>query len=194
MDKKIQKINYIYLLCYIFVPLMVVSAGFLLGYYLFHDGGAGAVVCFMGFPLVAILWWSFGGKLLYKQHCKKLIRELDERGFSRNQTFDGRGSTVVVDLNRGELALVFFWNPFDHYILPAKRIERAWVDDGAAGGGFLRGSSRVSFLFQVDGVKIRVDTFTSNKRWRMDSDYILTGISKADVMVEVLEQAKQRSA
>lgn len=52
MDKKIQKINYIYLLCYIFVPLMVVSAGFLLGYYLFHDGGAGAVVCFMGFPLV----------------------------------------------------------------------------------------------------------------------------------------------
>ena len=74
------------------------------------------------------------------------------------------------------------------------RIQRAWVDDGAAGGGFLRGSSRVSFLFQVDGVKIRVDTFTSNKRWRMDSDYILTGISKADVMVEVLEQAKQRSA
>ena len=43
-------------------------------------------------------------------------------------------------------------------------------------------------------MKIRVDTFTSNKRWRMDSDYILTGISKADVMVEVLEQAKQRSA
>ena len=193
MDQKIQKINYVYLLCYILVPLMLISLGILLGYYLFYDGGAGAVICFMGFPLIAFLWWVFGGKLIYKQHCKKLVRELDERGFSRNQTFDGRGATVVVDLNRGELAIVFFWNPFTHYILPAKRIERTWVDDGAGGAGFMRGSSRVSFLFQVDGVKVRVDTFTSNKRWRMDSDYILTGISKADVMVEALEQAKERS-
>ena len=59
--------------------------------------------------------------------------------------------------------------------------------------GPLAGSSRVSFLFTIDGVRIRVNTFTSNKRWRMDSDYILTGISKADMMAEVLEEAKGRS-
>ena len=57
----------------------------------------------------------------------------------------------------------------------------------------MEGSSRVSFLFSIDGVRIRVNTFTSNKRWRMDSEYILTGISKADLMVEILETAKSRS-
>ena len=63
------------------------------------------------------------------------------------------------------------------------------MDDGCSGAGFLKGSSRVSFLFVVDGIKIRVNTFTSNKRWRMDSNYILTGISKADMMVDVLKSA-----
>ena len=57
----------------------------------------------------------------------------------------------------------------------------------------MEGSSRVSFLFNIDDVKIRVNTFTSNQRWRMDSDYILTGISKADMMVEVIETARSNS-
>ena len=48
-------------------------------------------------------------------------------------------------------------------------------------------------LFKVDDVKIRVNTFTSNQRWRMDSDYILTGISKADMMAKVIEEAKKNS-
>ena len=51
----------------------------------------------------------------------------------------------------------------------------------------------VSFFFIVDGIKIRVDTFTSNQRQRMDSDYILTGISKADMMVKMLAQARANS-
>ena len=57
----------------------------------------------------------------------------------------------------------------------------------------MEGSSRVSFLFNIDDVKIRVNTFTSNQRWRMDSEYILTGISKADMMVEVIEKARSNS-
>ena len=122
------------------------------------------------------------------------MKELEHSGFRPNHTFDSDICTVIVDIEHGKLALIFFWNPFQNYILPASRITKIWTDDGKSGAGFMTGSSRVSFLFQVDGVKIRVDTFTSNKRWRMDSDYILTGISKADVMVEVLEQAKQRSA
>lgn len=59
--------------------------------------------------------------------------------------------------------------------------------------GILEGSSRVSFLFIIDGVQIRVNTFTSNQRWRMDSDYILTGISKADMMVEILNTARDKA-
>lgn len=75
------------------------------------------------------------------------------------------------------------------FVFPVSRISKAWVDDGRHGIGFMEGSSRVSFLLLVDDVKVRVNTFTSNKRWRMDSKYILTGISKADMMIKVLEAA-----
>ena len=93
----------------------------------------------------------------------------------------------------GSIALQFFWNPSESYVLPASRISRIWVDDGRGGKGFLEGSSRVSFLFVVDGVKIRVDTFTSNKRWRMESEYIQTGLSKADGMAKALEEARKKN-
>ena len=89
--------------------------------------------------------------------------------------------------------MIFFWNPFKNYILPAARITKIWTDDGKTGAGVLAGSSRVSFLFLIDGIRIRVNTFTSNKRWRMDTEYILTGISKADLMADVLTKAKERS-
>ncbi len=122
-----------------------------------------------------------------------LEKKLDETGFTRNQTFDGKGVEVIVDTKKGQIALQFFWNPFESYILPASRIGKVWVDDGKSGAGIMAGSSRVSFLFTIDEVKIRVNTFTSNQRWRMDSNYILTGISKADMMIEILENAKKKS-
>lgn len=61
------------------------------------------------------------------------------------------------------------------------------------GSGFMEGSSRVSFLFTIDDIKVRVDTFTSNQRFRMDDKHILTGISKADMMVKSIEEAKANS-
>ena len=115
---------------------------------------------------------------------------MDEKGFNRKQTFYGKGKVVIIDTDKGQIGLVFFWNPFKTYIIPASKVSKAWVDDGKGGIGFLEGSSRVSFLFTVDDIKIRVDTFTSNQRFRMDSDYILTGISKADMMVKMIEEAR----
>ena len=156
------------------------------------DGGTMAVVLFMCPPLLSMVWWICAGRFLFKRKKKALEKELDEQGFSRNQTFYGDGCMVVIDTNKGNMALLFFWNPFEKQIFPVSRIEKAWVDDGRSGAGFLEGSSRVSFLFKVDGITVRVNTFTSNQRWRMDTDYILTGISKADMMVKVIEDAKKK--
>ena len=119
---------------------------------------------------------------------------LDEQGFERHQTFYGRGQTVIADMKKGEIALLFFWNPFELYVLPASRIGSTWTEDGAGGVGILRGTSRVSFLFEVDGIKIRVNTFTSNQRWKMEDPKVLEGISKADRWVQVLEAARQQNA
>ncbi len=191
--EKVQKKNMGYMLGYILGPAALVALCFAVGYFCFRDGGMGAVVCFMGAPALAVAWYILAGRMFYKSAVKKLESAMDGQGLTRNQTFQGKGCTVIVDLGKGVMGLAFFWNPFKQYILPANRITKAWVDDGCHGAGIMKGSSQVSFLFNVDDVTVRVYTFTSNRRWRMDSDYILTGVSKADKMVEVLETARSRA-
>lgn len=193
MEEKIKKINVPYMLGYILIPIAVCAICYFIGYKLFPDGGYGAVIMFMGSPILSFIWWVFGGSFLFKKNSKSFERELDASGFKRNHTFYGRGKTVFIDTENGKIGLVFFWNPTKTYTVPASKVEKSWVDDGKGGVGFMEGSSRVSFLFIVDGIKIRVDTFTSNQRFRMDSDYILTGISKADLMVKMIEEAKKKS-
>lgn len=192
-NEPVKKINVPYLLSYILIPVLITALCFWLGYTFFHDGGTGAVILFMVPPVLSLLWWIFGGKLIFKGKRKKLLKELEQNGFCPNHTFDSDICTVIVDIEHGKLALIFFWNPFRNYVLPARRIDKIRTDDGKSGAGFMTGSSRVSFLFTVDNIRIRVNTFTSNKRWRMDSEYILTGISKADMMANVLKEAKERS-
>ena len=193
MKEKIVKTNIIYALLYILVPVLLCALGLLITYFFFHDGGSGAVIFTMGPFLISAIWLIFGGGSIFKQEIKKFEAKLASDGFKRNQTFYGKGKYVAIDLEKGEIALLFFWNPFKAYIIPAGHIENAWVSDGRSGSGIMEGSQRVSFFFIVDGIKIRVDTFTSNQRQRMDSDYILTGISKADMMVKMLAQARANS-
>lgn len=190
--EQIKKTNVLYLLLYLLVPVaVIVVCGFL--YAKFFPAGTMAPIFSMAPTLLAAVWWLAGGRFIYKRNQKKLNEELKKKGFVANNTFNGRGCYVAVDAQHGEIALLFFWNPFQGAVLPASRISKVWVDDGASGSGVMRGSSRVSFLFKLDGVKVRVDTFTSNKRWNMDSNYILTGISKADMMAQVLEEARKVS-
>mgnify|MGYP001076701769 CR=1 FL=1 len=192
MEEKIKKINILYLLGYIFGPMVICAICYLISY-LYFPKGNGAVILIMGPTIISTLWLIFGVKVIFKQKQKKMEEELEQSGFNRSQTFYADGSTVVVDTENGKIAILFLWNPFKKYILPANRITKTWVDDGKGGSGFMEGSSRVSFLFNIDDIKIRVNTFISNQRWRMDSDYILTGISKADMMVEVIEKARSNS-
>lgn len=188
--EKIKKVNVPYLLLYILVPLaVIVICGFL--YAKFFPAGTMAPILSMAPTLIAAVWWVGGGRFIFKRQQKKMIAELKQEGFVVGYTFDAKNNYISVDTQHGEIALLFFWNPFQHAVLPASRITKVWVDDGASGSGIMRGSSRVSFLFTLDGVTIRVNTFTSNKRWNMDSNYILTGISKADMMANVLEQARR---
>lgn len=195
MNEKIQKINWLYLLGYIFIPIIICALGYTLCYLCFRDGGTGAVVTTMVPTILAIIWWVLGGTLIFKKKTKDLEKRFTDEGYRRNQTFYGRGQTVTLDVEKGIMGIVFFWNPFKTYILPASRISRAWTDDGKMGAGFMEGSSRVSFIFTIDqNINVRVNTFMSNQRFRMDDKRILTGISKADLMVKNIEEARANSA
>lgn len=190
--ENIKKINLIYLLGYILGPIVICAICYVIGM-AFFPKGTGAVILFMGPTLLSVLWWTLGGRILFKLNTKKFEKSLDEKGFERNHSFYGRGKLVIIDSNSGQIGLLFFWNPFNPYIVSASRVDKAWVDDGKRGSGFLEGSYRVRFIFVIDNNKISVDTFTSNQKFRMDSDYILTGISKADLMVKTIEEAKKVS-
>ena len=189
--KPVKKVNAVYLLATIFLPIAIIVLGGFIGYQFFRDGGNGAVICFMCPTALAVIWWVFGTTTIWRMRKKNMMKVLDEQGFERHQTFYGNNQTVVVDMKKGTVAMLFFWNPFELYVLPASRISNAWSEDGAGGAGFLRGTSRVSFLFLIDDIKIRVNTFTSNQRWKMDDPKILEAVSKADMMVQVLNEAKQ---
>ena len=190
-DKKMKKVNIGYVLAYIFIPVLIVIACGAVAAVMDTTGSLAVVLLFV--PIVlAVAWWSFGGNFFYDKKKEAFEKSLDAQGFVRNQTFNGGNCLVAVDIEHGKIAVLFRWNMFQPYIFSAKRIQKTWVDDGRGGAGFMEGSSRVSFLFTVDDIKIRVNTFTSNKRWRMDSNYILTGISKADMMVAILNSAKAK--
>lgn len=189
---RVQKVNYAYLLGYIFIPLAVLAVSVFIGWTFFREGGTGAGVCFAAIPLVVVCFWLFAARNIYKFCKKRMLRQLDEAGIDRRQIFYSDGCVVSVDMEQGKLGMIFFWNPFDVQVAPASRVAKAWTDDGAFGAGFTRGTSRVSFLFLLDGIKIRVNTFTSNQRWKMNDPRVLEGISKADRWVEVLDFTRQR--
>lgn len=191
--KPVKKTNAAYLLLTVCAPIALIVLGGAVGYHFFHDGGTGAVVCFMGPTILSVAWWILGPTTIWKMRKKKMVKDLEAQGFNRNQTFYGSNQTVVVDVRQGNVALLFFWNPFELFVLPASRISKAWTEDGAGGAGFLRGTSRVSFLFMVDNAKVRVNTFTSNQRWKMEDPKILEAVSKADMMVQVLDEARRAS-
>lgn len=193
--EKMKKIDPVYMLVNILLPFVVLIGTVALGVLLYDyvPEQVGMILSILGVGFF-FLWWAYLGRKLYELRREKTLAGLSADGFTPSHTFNADGCTLAVDLNRGKIALVFRWNPKQAYVRPASDLTDLRVDDGRGGAGFMEGSSRVSFLFLVEGIRIRVNTFTSNKRWRMDSDYILTGISKADVMVEALTAAGAQPA
>lgn len=182
--QKIQKVNPLYLLANIFIPVIAMVLGIVL-VAVIPNSGVGTVII-MVVLFASIIWWSIGTGKVYEKKREAKLKELDTQGFTRNHTFNADGCTVAVDAVHGKIAMVFKWNPSQCFVISAGRVGKMWVDDGKTPLG---GTSRVSFLFMVDEMKIRVNTFTSNKVWGMKSNYVLEALSKADMMIETLKTA-----
>lgn len=187
----VKRVSCGYLACYILIPLAGAALGLYAGRTWLRGSGAGAA-CMAAAPLLAVLWWAFGGRLVYRAGRRRMAKRLDGMGIDRRQIFYGESCVVSMDMERRKMGLLFFWNPFQVQVIPAGRVARAWADDGARGTGRFRGTSRVSFLFEIDGAEIRVNTFISNQRWKLDDNRVLEGISKADLWVHVLEEARSQ--
>lgn len=185
-NEKFKKVNPGYLLLNILGPIAVFIIGVVLAVILPEN--VGMIVSILTFILV-VLWCAFLARKVYEKTRAKTIEELKCTGFVPNRTFNADGCTVMVDLGHGKIAMIFRWNPTKFYVRPASALTNVRVDDGCHGSGFMAGSSCVSFLFTVEGKKFRVNTFTSNRQWKMNSEYITNGIKKAEDMVNALVSA-----
>ena len=144
--------------------------------------------------IFGFLWWFYGGKWIHKQNVKKTgrqVAELAASGFVTNYVYNG-ACVVRVDMVHRKVALQFCLNPSHCYVVPAEQITRAWVEEGKRGKWIFEGTRKVSFLLMVNGVKVRVPTFVAPQRYSMVSDEVLTGISKADVMVEAIDKIRRQ--
>ena len=206
--ERIWKVNAIYLLAAVLVPaaLVVITAR---QYWRLPEGWEPGLLLQLPpelpvqwppekavlLPIVVLilcfLWWEFGVRGIYRVCLDGLERDLEKKGFRQDWSFTGRGCAVMLDEDAGRVALLFEWSPFRPYVFSAERIDRVWVEDGQRGNGVMRGSKRVSFLFTVGRSKVRVNTFSSNRRWKMDSDHILYAISTADMMADAIEEARK---
>lgn len=187
-QQKIKKVNVPYMLACIFLPILLIVLATVVGIMFLPTNIA--TILMMAFLVASILWWVMGIDKVHEKKKEEKFKELDSSGFVRNHTFKGDSSTVAVDIEHGKIAISFKWNPSECFVIPANRITKMWTDDGKKMGG----TSRVSFLFIVDDVKIRVNTFISNKIWGMKSSTVLEAISKADMMVEALKNAAQAAS
>ena len=51
----------------------------------------------------------------------------------------------------------------------------------------------MSFRFCLDGMKLKIPTFSSNRCYNMKSNEVIEGIEKAEKQVEYLLEAKRNS-
>lgn len=185
-QEKVKKICVPYLLVTIFGPLVLMVGLMALSMILPLPLN---YIVFIGAFTFALCWWFFLERKVYDGARKKKLDQLDRSGFVRDQTYIGDWCTVTADVSNRRVALMFRWNPGKMYVRPAGQVTRVWVDDGRGGPGFRDGTSRVSFLFTIDGVTVRVNTFASSKRLRADCDQVLAAVSKAEEMAEALRAA-----
>ncbi len=185
---KLKKVNPVYLAVSIFVPIFAMVAGTVVAMIFIDNSGVGSIIA-MVLMLASVIWWGMGISAVYKKKAKKLFQAEEEKGFRATHIFTGNNCALAVAPQQKELALVFRWNPWECQRVPMSAVQSTWVDDGKGGKGILEGTSRVSFLLRIDGKKLRVDTFISNRRYTMSSPMIKEALDKANTMVEAIRSA-----
>lgn len=92
-NEKIKKIDPIYMLAFIFLPITIMIGLAVIGVVLIKNQGIGTILSCIG-VFGCVFWYGFGGQKFYKSKVASYEKELDSKGFKRNQTFYGKSQTV----------------------------------------------------------------------------------------------------
>lgn len=155
------------------------------------DGGIGTLIfVFVACAGIAnLLLFTMVKSIVFSINIKKLTERFGEHSFHPVSTFQSSGGNFYIDPVAGKVAAITKLNPFAIQVVEAARVQDPTVDDGSS-MSILKGTRLVSFRFTIDGQKWRVPTFISRQTYSLKSSEVLTAISKADMQVEMINEAK----
>ena len=182
--QKITRYNYLYVVLIYLIP-------FILCLGVANLPLPESIAVFVLLPFMSFL--IFGANIVFWFRSKPIIKELKNQGFVSNYTFTARSSVLYIDILHGNIAIASKWNPFKLYVVPAKNITEAKVENFQNNKGNTPSSSAVCFMYVIDGKTYRVYTFQGSHRYPMTSKEIKSGITKATSAVKSLLQAKEMS-
>lgn len=188
---KLKKISWKLIAVYFIVGFAVSACLVLVGGrdlpYEMTEKLAGVIV--LGIVLFALSVLGLGA-LLYMIGKKRMSGMLSEQNFTSTSRFDSYNAVIAVDAVHGKIGVLMRLNPFQVQILEASHIDSAVIHDGK---GITGGTSLVSFVFLLDGVKFKIPTFSSNRCYNMNSNEVQRGLEKAQKQVDYLLEAKRNA-
>ncbi|MDE7425262.1 MAG: hypothetical protein K2N51_16505 [Lachnospiraceae bacterium] len=152
------------------------------------NGTMFGVIFFLYFVIVAMLIYPLFTNIS-KSIAKKTMNKLENMEFEAQNTFFAGSAILAMDLDRGKLAYVSYFNPKELQIADVAKVERI---KSSYVKGPLGGATCVYFEFYYENKRYRFSTFTSNKAYMIQSQEVQTAISKADMYGEMLENAVKK--
>ena len=144
-DKKMKKINYLYLIC---MTMMWPVVDWLLGVLTtYHPAGLLLLPAYVG-------WYIYSFPLFYSINKRKGVKD----GFVTYYCLNAQWTTFWIDVANKELAYLCLLNPFKIHYVPLKSINRAEVEVIYA-----KNKKYISYIYCCFHIrnkkyKIRVDT------------------------------------
>lgn len=139
-----------------------------------------------GFALILLfIVFSIIGGIIFSICEKSKTKLLDKDGYTHY--FSGSNIGLWIDVEKNKIWILAKYNPFDLQEIDPKEIESAKTEDGK---GFTGGTCIVQIVAVIGNTTLKIPTFTSRRLKSMESEVVLTAISKADKYVEALLKVK----
>lgn len=140
--------------------------------------------------LLILISCSFIFVPISKSFVHKTIKRLRVSDFRIDASFDSSNCTFFIDLQRGQIAAVTLFNPFEIQVIDAKNITHIRVSYLPEPLGK---TTQTYFSFRIYHNFYKISTFISDRPLPLNSSKIIAGMQKAQDYVSLLQSAQKTS-
>ncbi len=159
--------------------------------YLLMKASAAVSVEILSFTFVALtIFLVIAHTIVFVLLRIKIDRNLEMEDFNPTYRVYCIGRNLYVDHNSGKIAVVNSLNPFQSHIVSVDMLTELVVNDHMFGSGMMRGTSKVSFEFYLDGNIERFYTLKSRYKLRPKDKAVQGAIQSANEAVIAINEAQ----